>query len=291
MSISKKSWLFGIVGGVIGCALFAADTAIEFLGPEYLKTHYWVELLEFCLIGPGLGVLCLLLAERMITLKEAAKLQHENEQERRFQILGRMAASVAHEVRNPLHSLRLVVDELRLEKPDLVSHPLSPHIDSCLGRIDKAVELVYQLARHKIDDDSSGDFVATLREAIAMMGQSAPKHQFESGGLPERALARAAPAAQRIMLDNLLRNAVEATPNGCVISLTVQVSDGHLVVQVSNPGSLPKNEDFKSSQKESGLGLGLLITHQLAQNAGGNITLRSSDGQVTAKLTLPMLTK
>jgi len=289
MPIPIKSWLYGIGGGMIGCALFAADTVVEHLGAAYGHHHIWLELLEFSLIGPGLGALCLLLTERMSVLKEATKLQRENEQERRFQILGRMAASVAHEVRNPLHSLRLVIDELRVEKSDLRSHPLSAHIDNCIERIDKAVELVYQLARHKIDDDSSGDLVATLREATTMMRLSAVKHRFESGPFPERALARAAPAAQRIMLDNLLRNAVEATPNGGVIFLTIEVNNSHWIIQISNPGSLPENSNLASTTKDSGLGLGLLITRQLAENAGGNVTLHSSHGVVTAVLTLPIL--
>ena len=219
MTIPLRSWLLGSVGAALGCGLFVFDSFIERLGPSAHNLHLWVETLEFSLVGPGLGILCLLLAERVRTLREAVVLQKSAERERRFILLGRMAASVAHEVRNPLHTLRLVVDELRVEQPALRSHPLSAHIDQSLERIDRAVDLVYQLARPGVEDDSSGDVVAALQEARTNLDRRHLSHRIEVHELPARALARCTPSGLRIIIDNLLRNATEAAPPGSVIDV------------------------------------------------------------------------
>ena len=297
MTIPLRSWLFGSVGAVLGCGLFVFNSFIEKPGSNVHSLHLLVETLEFSLVGPGLGILCLLLVERVRTLRETAKLQGSAERERRFIMLGRMAASVAHEVRNPLHTLRLVVDELRVEQPALRSHPLSIHIDHNLERIDRAVDLVYQLARPGADDDSSGDVVIALQEARSNLdrrhGDRHSGHLITVHDLPARALARCTPSGLRIIIDNLLRNACEATPPGSVIDVHLREQHSSWILSICNPGQLPTalsaNDAMLAhdSSKVSGLGLGLLIARHLASNAGGSLELTSSNGTVTARLALP----
>jgi membrane-associated PAP2 superfamily phosphatase len=294
LAISTRSWLIGTTGMFAGCLLFSIDTAVEQLkiGPEHL--HFWIECAEFTVIGPGLGMLCLLLAERLRILRLTAQAQDQAERERRFLVLGRMAASVAHEVRNPLHTLRLVTDELRLELPALRDHALSSHIDDSLQRIDRAVDLVYQLARPGSEDDDAGDLVATLRDAHSTLALHAEGRVFAADGLPERAAVRCSASGLRIMIDNLLRNALEATAPGDTIGESLTREQGHWVLTISNRGQLPatgtpaENGLPPPSGKEEGLGLGLTIIRHLAANAGGSLALASAAGVVTATLALPV---
>jgi signal transduction histidine kinase len=209
-------------------------------------------------------------------------------------ILGRMAASVAHEVRNPLHTLRLVVDELRVEQPALHTHPLSVHIDDSLERIDRAVDLVYQLARPGTDDDGAGDMVSALREAQKTRSLQLQNRVITYHELPENAAVRCSASSLRIIIDNLLRNAVQATTEGDTISVTLRCDHHRWILRIRNPGTLPtlptthRDALPAASHKEDGLGLGLTITRQLASNADGNLELISDEGFVTAELTLPM---
>ena len=288
-----RSWLFAITGMLAGCLLFSIDTAVEqlHLGPQRL--HFWMECAEFTLIGPGLGVLCLLLAERLRAMRVATTAHELAERERRFLVLGRMAASVAHEVRNPLHTLRLVMDELRVEQPALRDHPLSGHIDDSMQRIDRAVDLVYQLARPGSEDDGAGDLVATLRDACATLSLHLDDRTISFAPMPERAAVRCSVSGLRIMIDNLLRNAVQATTRGDAIVVRIERDRGHWLLAITNPGILPVTAAAgagglpAASSKEDGLGLGLTITRHLAGNAGGTLTLSSADGVVTAGLSLP----
>ncbi len=294
MTISTRSWLIGTTGLFIGSMLFSIDTAVVELhiGPE--KLHFWIECAEFILIGPGLGVLCLLLTERLRAMRITVAAHQLAEREQRFLILGRMAASVAHEVRNPLHTLRLVVDELRVEQPALHAHPLSAHIDDSLERIDRAVDLVYQLARPGTEVDSAGDIVIALRDAQTTRSLHLQNRVITCDKLPENAAVRCSASSLRIIIDNLLRNAVQATTEGDTISVTLRRDHHRWVLRIRNPGHLPtlptahRDALPAASHKEDGLGLGLTITRQLASNADGNLELISDGDFVTAELTLLM---
>lgn len=294
MVIPIRSWLIGIGGMFAGCLVFASDTAVELLswGPEHL--HFWIECVEFSLIGPGLGLTCLLLAERLRAQREREAIRLLAERERRFLVLGRMAASVAHEVRNPLQTLRLVMDELQVEQPTLRDHPLRVHIDDSLERIDRAVDLVYRLARPDSEDDGAGELVTCLREAQAAILTRISDRHIELLDLPAKAAVRCSVSGLRIMIDNLLRNAVEATATGVSVQARITATAAGWRLRITNPGTLPDEPSpvadalAPGSSKPGGLGLGLAITRHLADGVGGTVTLTSRDGIVTTDLLLPV---
>ncbi len=293
MAVPVRSWLLGIGGMLAGCALFAVDSAVEMLqvGPPGL--HFWIECIEFSLVGPGLGLICLLLAERLRITRESARTQAQAERERRLLVLGRMAAAVAHEVRNPLHTLRLVMDELSVEQPPLRDHPLRIHIDDSLERIDRAVDLVYRLARPDAEDDGAGDLVAIVGEAQGALLLRLPERIITLDRLPAQAPVRCSASGARIMIDNLLRNALEASEPAGVVTVAIDPEPRGWRLRVTNPGRLSSEqldtagEGPLMTRKSEGLGLGLAITRHLASGVGGSVTLTSRDQVVIAELVLP----
>jgi membrane-associated PAP2 superfamily phosphatase/two-component sensor histidine kinase len=290
LSIAVRSWWAGIGGMIAGSTLFAIDITVDqlHLGTDHL--HFWIECVEFAIVGPGLGAVCLLLVERLRISREAVARRAAEERERRFQVLGRMAAAVAHEVRNPLHTLRLVQDELCHDLPALRSHPLLSEVERSLERIDRAVELVYQLARPSADDVSVVDVAAAVREAV---GSRHGRARIELTAPVGQALVHASSSGLRMVLDNLLRNAIEATPPEGLITVNLDAADGAWLLTMINPGVLPAGVasgslgEHVDSQKSEGLGLGLAIARHLASNAGGALTLTQEGEQVRALLRLP----
>lgn len=299
-----RPWLAGVLGFLVGTGLYSFDTAMEFMSldekalasaPVDSKALVVsLELVEFLIVGPGVGALCFLVTERLHRARRDAEERVRVERERRLIMLGHVAASVAHEVRNPLHTLRLVFDELDREMPALRDHGLHVHIRSSLERIDHAVDLVYQLARPGAEEDSATDLVGVLHGVLATLAIRLGKPDLVAvGPMPERITVRCTPPALRIMVDNLIRNAVEAA-GGATVQTTIAADGAVVKLHVSNPGQMPPDlcdadgrPVAKSTTKTGGLGIGLSITTQLAEAAGGTIRLRSDAGMVTATLALP----
>lgn len=287
-----RPWIIGFAGALLGSAVFAIDTGIEILGHESEGAHFTMEVLEYALIGPGLGVSAFLLAQRWYDLQQQAQQRRDRDRQQRLMMLGRMAASVAHEVRNPLHTLHLVMDDLDRDVPEFRDHELREHIDSCLGRINHAVELVYHLARPGSDDQESCDAVRILREVIDAYGLEDRSRQFHLSEMPERQRVRCPPSALRMMIDNLLRNAVQASEADRSITISMTVSADRVQIRICNPGSLPpeilraQGQTLEAGVVTRGLGLGLSIARHLAEHAQGSLRLASENGEVRVEIEL-----
>lgn len=276
-------WIVGASVGFCGMAFFATDHFTEQLESRFAGLHEQFEYVELLITALGFGVTAWLLTERILSLRAREARRLEEERERRFQVLGRMAASVAHEVRNPLQTVRLIVDEQRHEVAGLRDHALQPEFESCLERIDRAVDLVYRLARPEGGEADSADLAQAARESIVALDRiSAGRVAFAWDREPPRATVASSRSALRIVIDNLLRNALEASPAGATVALDLAPNGAQWALRIRNRGSLTR-----SPGRDGGLGLGVPISRQIADNAGGSIELAESDGQVTCTLLWP----
>jgi len=206
-------WLAGVCAGLAGVAFFFGDLLLDSLDQRYEPLKEWFEHFELGVMGLGIGIGAYFLAEHVRDTRVRARRRLAAEREERFRVLGRMAASVAHEVRNPLHALRLILDEQSHELPALARHPLRPEVDANLARINAAVDLVYRLARPQGDEGTQADLVRAAREAIAAVERSnATQLRFTWACVHEAAIVRGSHVALGIVIDNLVRNAASAAP-------------------------------------------------------------------------------
>lgn len=279
-------WLAGLSMALLGAAFFALDRVASELESEYETLHRNVEIVELLGMVFGLGVAAWLMADRIGTLRARSAQRLEQERARRFQLLGRMAASVAHEVRNPLHTLRLIVDEQQIDVPALKDHALRPELETCIQRIDRAVELVYRLARPEAGEIENSDLPKAVRDALASLERLTPGHvQFEWLRPPSAAVVCIAAAPLGIVLDNVLRNAVQASPAGSTVTLDLAKDGTSWILRIRNEGSLHKQT--LAADKERGLGLGMSISRQIVASVGGRLELAQLKDKVECALHLP----
>jgi signal transduction histidine kinase len=291
----RRSWLIAAAATLVGFGFYYYD---DLLDESHLASgiHTVVEVVEFILLGPGMGVLAFILCEYLRMAQDRLRIEQERAQQQRFLILGRIAASVAHEVRNPLHNIRLLIDELHHNGDMPVGQPLCQRVEANLERINRAVELVYQLAKPAgvaTQVEVGVDLVTIVREAV--QAESTRSGIPIASALPDVPAVVACPAATlRIVLDNLLRNAVATGgPVRCEVA-----SHGDIwQVVISNRGELPADllgeeggEGAHDSAKVGGLGLGLFISRQLLRGVGGGLALAQQGDQVEARLRLPRWT-
>lgn len=280
------SWLAGVSACLAGILFFSLDLVLDTLGPRVEAFLPAFEAVELAVMGLGLAAAAYFMAEHMRDARLRAAQRLADEREERFRVLGRMAASVAHEVRNPLHTLRLIVDEQCADIPALAQHALRPEIESSIERIDRAVDLVYRLARPEGDEDDASDLARVARESAAGIERAtAGTTLFRRTGLTEPAPARGSRVGLGIVIDNLLRNAVNASPPGAEVEIDLQRRGDAWTLQIRNLCASSGAAD--GIEKERGLGLGLSISRQIASNAGGRIDLVASGEAVTCTLSWP----
>ena len=206
-------------------------------------------------------------------------------QTERLAAIGRMAAHVTHEVRNPLSSIGLNVDMLGEEIPqgDLEGHRLIESIQRELERLEGITEEYLRLARLPEPTLTPEDPTDLLRDTARFVQPEMDAAGVEltvdlSAQLPEVAMDE--PQLRQALL-NLLRNAREAMPDGGTAKLEATRYEGGVRVQVHDEGAGIGEEDREHvfdlfyTTKERGTGLGLPLTQQIVVAHGGDIACKS----------------
>ncbi|MDB4944767.1 MAG: Signal transduction histidine kinase [Labilithrix sp.] len=219
----------------------------------------------------------------------------------RLAAIGKMAAHVTHEIRNPLSSIGLNIELLEEE---LAEGQVSGEAKTLLGSITREVQRLENLSEEYLrvarlpQPRMEADDLATTVRDIAKF--AAP--EIERAGL-ELSLAiddNVPPALFdegqiRQALLNVLRNAREAMPDGGRIDVSVRGDGMSVVVGVDDRGAgIP--DDVRSrifdpffSTKGEGTGLGLAITRQIVEAHGGTISCDSREGGGTSfRILLPI---
>jgi PAS domain S-box-containing protein len=244
--------------------------------------------------------------ERTTALRHAiAERQHLEEAARRaehFALLGRLAAGVSHEIRNPLAVVFLHVDlleeELRSASADslpVVAEALA-EIKTNLARLEDLVQDYLTLVRMTALQREMQD----LGEAVQEWGTEM-QHEVEMHGITVQmhgliGLGRVAFHAStlRRALLNLVQNAADAMPQGGTVTLTGQGTTTQVELRVQDTGSGIPAAHLKQifeplyTTKPGGTGLGLYIVQEIVAAHDGKITVESTEGQgTTFILTLP----
>ncbi len=212
--------------------------------------------------------------------------------------VGEFAATLAHEVRNPLTAIR--IDLQRVEEGLPENSPLRAPQSRALEeieRLDATVGAALDVARTKSVDTATVDVLVPLRAAIHA---SAP--EFEERGAVLNAPSRREPihikgdlgALEQLFL-NLLLNAAQALDSGGVGHVTLTLEDGMVVVKIRDngrgmtPDQLERVFEPLFTTRAGGTGLGLTIVLRIASAHGGDIRLTSElDRGTTAEVRLPL---
>lgn len=234
------------------------------------------------------------LASDLVASRDATeRLQRELAQKERLAALGRVAAGVAHEVRNPLASIKLRLD-LTLAAHAL-PEPVKKAVEAAsqeISRLDRLVGDLLLVAGKKMGPRRAVELGALVRaraEAISPWAQSRAISLRVAG----EGQAEADPESVARAVDNLLRNAVEASPAGHTVEARIAAGADavELCVEDDGGGVAPAREAelFEPffTTKAEGTGLGLAISRAIARAHGGDVTYARS-GEVTRfSLSLP----
>ncbi len=205
----------------------------------------------------------------------------------KFSALGQLSASLAHEIKNPLSSIKGTAEILLDEFPE--EHPKREFVEILLkeiGRLNSTVEDVLQYAKAPRQGKSATESLAQVsyqvsklleshlrRKAITFVvrGEKAGEQFYVDGGKITQVLL------------NILLNSIEALPKKGTIHMQLDKVEKGLSITISDNGpGIPESEwetvftPFYSG-KEDGTGLGLSISRKIVESYGGTLTLCESD--------------
>ncbi|HSE31496.1 MAG TPA: ATP-binding protein [Pyrinomonadaceae bacterium] len=230
-------------------------------------------------------------------VEENVRLERELAERERLASLGRMAATVAHEVKNPLSAIKSIAQVMR--EDEKLSTEYARDLSLIVGETDRLSQSVTQLlnfARKEspaeqplgVDELVSsvvGLFQANAREQNVDLSYDI---QFKAS-LPGKHVS-----VLRDALSNLLLNALQATPRGGVVTVTVNGIEDQLLITVRDSGpGIPADlreriwEPFFTT-RQRGTGLGLAIVRKRMQEIGGTASLAPQLGRGSSfQLRLP----
>ncbi|MGH9971760.1 MAG: ATP-binding protein [Pyrinomonadaceae bacterium] len=233
-------------------------------------------------------------------VEENVRLERRVADGERLAALGQMAATVAHEIKNPLSAIKSIAQVMR-EDQDL-SVEYARDLSLIVGETDRLSQSVTQLlsfARKEIPEDRPLRVNELIRAVVGLFKANAGEQRIKINTRIETddELSGAAVSAIRDALSNLVLNALQATPAAGEIVVTARNDGKHLLIAVKDSGSgVPTElrqriwEPFFTT-KQRGTGLGLAIVRKRMEEAGGSARLVTSlNGGVGAhfELSLPL---
>ncbi|HTV17262.1 MAG TPA: ATP-binding protein [Polyangiaceae bacterium] len=230
------------------------------------------------------------LAERLrVTGGQLALAEERADHAERLAALGRVAAALAHEIRNPLGSISGSIQLLRVNSAlSREDQRLCAIIVREASRLNDLVTDMMNLARPQRPMLACVDAAATAREVVELAGQSgrAVSDVFVRFAGVERALITADAAQLRQLIWNLVRNAVQASSAGSEVTVTVSIDaehgDAELCVRDHGVGLTEEAKerifDAFFTTRAQGTGVGLAVVKRIADDHGFSIAVESESG-------------
>ncbi|MGE5839026.1 MAG: ATP-binding protein [Deltaproteobacteria bacterium] len=247
------------------------------------------------------GVVSLFLAQAYRSTRTSlTSLERELETSRRLASLGRLAAGVAHEIRNPLSSIKgfaTYFKERYRDNPD--DQKTSEIMIQEVDRLNRVITQLLDFARPPVIQKKPSSLQSLIQHSLKMI-----ERQASAKGI--RVLSHLPPVIQEVGLDpdginqvllNLYLNAVEAMDQGGTLSVSLSAEEGsrRAKIAVSDTGSGIGKEDLEHifdpyfTTKSTGTGLGLAIAHKIIEAHAGEVRVESEIGRgTTVTVILPI---
>ena len=225
---------------------------------------------------------------------------HQQIQEwERLATAGEVAASLGHEIRNPLATAKAAVQLIRMDGAPQKQEELLSKLDRELDRMNDILTKFINIARPQQEDQLEPvDLRQVLQELLFLLNSEAVLREIELATVfPDERdwVVLGSPSSIKQVCLNVARNAFEAMEKGgrLTVSLSSKNSRAHVLFEDTGPGIPAENiaaltRPFFTTKRE-GTGLGLAISQSILKSMGGSLKIKSCPGEgTTVELLLPL---
>jgi signal transduction histidine kinase len=260
----------------------------------------WQAVIQLAMNGVAIIALIVLARYFLRTLRRFLLLKAREESERHLTALGGMAATLAHEIRNPLGAMKGLTQLAQEDLPgDHKTQSLMTTVVREAERLEQLVTDLLTFARPRDPQISRFDFAHLLSDLKAVLQPKLEAGRVNLGidAVPPEMIVDSDEGGLRQVLLNALLNAIDSTPPDGNILIRARRDDttGMLTAEVEDSGHGLGGRDPRelfqpfATTKTKGTGLGLPISRQIVERLGGTMDLADRpDGGARCTIRLPL---
>ncbi|MGD6774580.1 MULTISPECIES: ATP-binding protein [Bacillaceae] len=213
----------------------------------------------------------------------------------KLSVVGELSAGIAHEIKNPLTSIKGFIQLIQLS-----GKANKNHVEMVLSEIDRINDIVSELlvlSKPQTKELTLISILEVLQYVIKLVENEAAINNisFSIENIGPDTMVRGDKNNLKQVFINLIKNSMEAMPDGGTVMITgLRETDGRKSIQVKDDGIGISSSNMDSignpffTSKEKGMGLGLTITKKIIEEHQGNIRIESKEGNgTTVTIDLP----
>ncbi|OGP56330.1 MAG: hypothetical protein A2Y65_10355 [Deltaproteobacteria bacterium RBG_13_52_11] len=223
-------------------------------------------------------------------LREIKELQQRVTRSERLAALGGLAAGVAHEIRNPLSSIKGFAQFfLKKNPPGSQDHKYSEVMIQEVERLDRVISNLLDYAKPKEPVKEKTSLAAIIQRSIELINDDAKSKNVELAVEIEEDVPSVQVDRDQItqVLLNIALNGLDAMPKGGRLAIRCFQERKSIIVEIEDTGhgisaeELPRIFNPFYTTKKTGTGLGLAIAHRIVENHGGTLSVKGTSGSGT----------
>jgi two-component system, sporulation sensor kinase D len=234
---------------------------------------------------------------KYIMLKRQAAEEKKKNELQKLELVGTLAASTAHEIRNPLTGIKGLVQLLSEKYTHSEDQYFFKVIDTEISRINEIVSEFLILGKPAAQKMEKINLKDSILDLIPLFESEASQANVQcTYHLPDQpAIAEGTQDQLKQVLLNLAKNAFEAMPDGGRLSISLHTGGKWHSIILEDTGSGIREEDLEKvftpffTSKDIGTGLGLVVCQRIIESFGGSISISSRLNEgTTAEILLPV---
>ncbi|MBI5418271.1 GAF domain-containing protein [Candidatus Poribacteria bacterium] len=217
-----------------------------------------------------------------IATENLKKAQDRLIQSEKLATLGKLSASIAHEIRNPLTSIKILIHSLKEKNENPITRENDIKvIENEIERMNRIINKFLEFARPKEPEFSSCDINQILEETIKLIScEAKEKNICLVVDLPHIPFIYADKEQMKQVFLNLILNSFQAMPDKGVLTISSEASDKNIIISIADTGcgiqekNLSKIFEPFFTTRQDGIGLGLSVVQRIIDSHNGKIEVK-----------------